>query len=320
MLLRQNEAAVMRLTDAAVQAGAVPGAKTGGAAVASARPVADGKHASTVAKDKLAQAAARPGATNMKSKQASAAPPPDSKIPKIVIKQGGQTMPSMDRRIIAPPPLTPQQEAVTGEVRKGLWTSVERWLAARVALGGEGHDKFKSEVKRLCQLLLFEEYKHVERVDKQCFDEQHPESDGASMRQEVTFCRYAFRVPVNHPRPPPQLVLEATTHIFSADSYMGKTQRGFKDMRWKMDIELAGIMSLSYNTQSMEAEETVEAGVLEQMKATLNTELTAAELGVFLLIAGLCSRGVAAWVDVQDFCFWSHNFTLPEFQHAQRDL
>ena len=30
MLLRQNEAAVMRLTDAAVQAGAVPGAKTGG--------------------------------------------------------------------------------------------------------------------------------------------------------------------------------------------------------------------------------------------------------------------------------------------------
>ena len=303
-----------------MQAGALPGAKTGGAAVAPARPVADGKHASSVAKDKLAPTAARPGSANMKSKQGSSAPGPDSKIPKIVIKQGGQTMPSMDRRIIAPPPLTPQQEAVTSEVRKGLWASVERWLAARVALGGEGHDKFKSEVKRLCQLLLFEEYKHVQRMNKQCLDDQLVECDGASMSQEVTFCRYAFRVPVNHPRPPPQLVFEATTHIFAADSYTGKTQRGFKDMRWKTDIELAGIMSLSYNTQTMEVEEAVEAGALEQMKATLNTELTAAELGVFLLIAGLCSRGVAAWVDVQDFCFWSHNFSLPEFQNAQKVL
>jgi hypothetical protein len=301
-----------------VQAGAVP-LKAGAAVVAPARPVADAKNASTAGKDKQVPPPTRPGSANIKSKQGPGPQGSDNKIPKIIIKQGGQTMAPIERRVVAPPALSAQQEAVTSEVRKGLWASVERWLAARWALGGDGHEKFKSEVKRLCQLLMFEEYKHTQEEDTECFDEQlRAERDNGSMSREVTYCRFAFRVPQNHPRPPPPLIFEATTHIFSADTVIGKTQRGLKGMRWKTEIELEGILSLSYNTQSMEVEEAIEADVLEQMKNTLNTELTVSELGVFLLIAGLCSRGVSAWGDVQDFCFWSHNFTLPEFQNAQK--
>jgi hypothetical protein len=257
----------------------------------------------------------------LKKKENASGPAAAGAIPKIVIKQGGQAMSSAsEKRAVPPVPLTPAQEAATQELRKGLWSVVERWLAARAALAGDGLDRFKSEIKRLCQLLVFDEYKQSQHDVHDCFDEQLCEArDKGSMRCETTSTSYSFRVPANHPRPPPKLLFEATTWIFSADSVMGKTRKGIQDLRWKTEVDLAGVISLSFFSQSMEpCYEEIEAGVLEQLKSTLNTELTVSELGVLLIIAGFCCRGQAAWIDVQDICFWSHNFSLPELQYAQR--
>lgn len=274
-----------------------------------------GAHA---AKDKAA--AARATAGKLKKDNAPVVSTGDNKLPKIIIKQGGQAMAPSEKRAAPPPPvpLTAAQESATQELRKGLWTAVERWLAARALLPGEGQDKFKSELKRLCQLIVFDEYRASTHDDQKCFDEQLGEQrDNGSMRRETTFTRFGFRVPANHPRPPPPVLFQSTTHIFSADSIMGKTRNGLKDMRWKIEMEVSGLFSLSFHTQSMEVYEDIEADMLEQLKTTLSTELTLSELGVLLMIAGLCCRGAAAWVDVQDICFWSHNFTLPELQLAQ---
>lgn len=267
----------------------------------------------------MAAGGARAGAPNLNGKQQTpAATLGSDKIPRIVIKQGGQQMTTTERRMAAPLALTAAQETTTGELRKGLWAAVERWLAARSMLPGDGQDRFKSEVKRLCQMLVFDEYKQAQVAEGQCLDAQlGPDGDGGSMRRELTYCKFGFRVPANHPRPPPQMVLEANTYIFSADTVMGKTRKGIKDLRWRIQLDLAGVLSLSFNTQSMEVEEDIETSVLEQLKSTLNTELTLPELGVFLLIAGLCSHSAAAWMQVENVCFWSHNLTLPEFQHAQ---
>lgn len=220
------------------------------------------------------------------------------------------------------PPLTQAQETVTTEVRKGLWATVERWLAARAKLPGDDQDKcqdrFKSEIKRLCQMFVFDEYKQSQIQDQHCIGEElSDERDHGSMRREITNTKFGFRVSASHPRPPPPLIFEATTHIFSADSVFGKTQQGLKDVKWKMEVVLEGIFALTLNTQSMEMHEDIDLGTLEQLRSTLNTELTLSELGVLLMIAGLCCKGVAAWVEVQDLCFWSHNFTIPELQFAQ---
>lgn len=241
-------------------------------------------------------------------------------MPKIIIKQGGQALAPPEKRLSAPlVPLTPAQDAATTELRKGLWAIVERWLAARASLPGDGQDKFKSEIKRLCQLLIFDEYKQTQHLDQQCFDGQLSEEyDRGTMRRETTYTKFGFRVHANNPRPPQHMIFEASTYIFSADSVMGKTQRGLKDLRWKTEVDLSGVFSMCFHTQSMDVYEDIETDVLEQIKTTLNTELTLSELGVLLIIAGLSCRGVPAWVEIQDLCFWSHNFTLPEMQNAQR--
>jgi len=292
--------------------------------VAPVKPPADGKNwQGGVGKDNKTAPTVRAGTANLKGKPTpgSAAPGAD-KIPKIVIKQGGQAV-APERRPAAPVPMTPAQEAATGELRKGLWLAVEKWLAARAALPGDGQDRFKSELKRLCQQLVFDQYSQSQREEDGHL-EHDPElgalGDGATMTRESTVCKFGFRVAANHPRPPPPMILEATTYIFSAESVMGKTRKGIKDLRWRTELELAGILSISFDSQTMQVDEDVDAELLQQIKNTLATELTLSELGVLLLIAGLCCRSQAAWYLVEDVCFWSHNFTLPEFQSAQCDF
>ena len=270
-------------------------------------------------------AAVTRGATGVVKPKSKDTPPPSAAaggaIPKIVIKQGGQAVAATEKRAAtAPPvPLTSAQEAATAELRKGLWQALERWLAARAMLPGDGQDKFKSEIKRLCSQIVFDEFKQTVHPDQHhLFDSQlSAEFDCGSMRRETTYTRFGFRVPAHHPRPPPPMLFESTTYIFSADSVMGKTQKGIKDLRWKTEVELAGVLSITFHTQSMEIYEDIELEVLEQLKNTLHTELTLSELAVLLIVAGLCCRGAAAWVDVQDLCFWSNNLTLPELQPAQ---
>jgi len=262
-----------------------------------------------------AAAAAARGAT--KNKKDAPVPPPGAagSIPKIIIKQGGQALAPVERRSVPLVPLTPMQELATNELRKGLWAVVEQWLVARATLPGDGQDKFKSEIKRLCQILVFDEYKQTQHLDQQCFDAQlGADFDRGTMRRDTTYTKFGFRVHVNNAKPPPHMMFEASTYIFSADSVMGNTQRGVKDLRWKTEVDLVGVFSMCFDTQSMDVDEDIEADKLQQLKMTLNTELTVSELGVLLIIAGMCCRGVAAWVDVQDLCFWSHNFTLPELQ------
>jgi hypothetical protein len=256
-------------------------------------------------------AAARSSHNRPKQPSLPAAVP--NQIPKIVIKQGGH--PVSARSI----PLTPQQEQTTTELRKGLWASVERWLVARAVIAPDSQDqaKFKGEVKRLCQMMVFDEYKQTQHHEPPCFDEQlGEERDGGSMRREVTWTKFGFRVAANHPRPPPPLIFTATSHFFSAKSVFGKTQKGLKDLRWKTEFDLDNFFSISFNTQTFEMDEDVDLTVFDFLKTTLNTELTLSELGVLLMIAGVSCRGVSAWADVQDVSFWSRNFTLPELRNA----
>ena len=46
----------------------------------------------------------------------------------------------------------------------------------------------------------------------------------------------------------------------------------------------------------------------------LDTPLSPSELAVLLMLAGNACRGAAAWNDVEDVCFWSNNFSLPEIR------
>ena len=51
-----------------------------------------------------------------------------------------------------------------------------------------------------------------------------------------------------------------------------------------------------------------------QVRLALDTPLSPSELAVLLMLAGNACRGAAAWNDVEDVCFWSNNFSLPEFR------
>ncbi len=49
------------------------------------------------------------------------------------------------------------------------------------------------------------------------------------------------------------------------------------------------------------------------MREALQTHITSSELGVLFMLAGSASLGPAAWQLVEDVCFWTANFSLPEF-------
>ena len=223
------------------------------------------------------------------------------------------------KRVMPPIPLTQAQEAATSELRKGLWVCVDRWLSARMKLPGDGTDKFKADLRRLCQNIVFDEWRVASHEELDCFDAQlGAELDRGCMRRETTSTTFHFRTPANHPRPPPKMHFTADTWLLSADAVHGRTQNGVKDLWWRTEMEISGVLALSFDTQSFHVQESIQAGVLEQLKVSLTTDLTPAELGVLLLITGMCCRGAAAWSELQDVCFWSHNFTLPELQSSQR--
>jgi hypothetical protein len=55
---------------------------------------------------------------------------------------------------------------------------------------------------------------------------------------------------------------------------------------------------------------------LNEVRQALNTHISSSELGVFLMLAGNAYRGASAWNDVEEVCFWTANFSLPEFRVA----
>ncbi len=54
-------------------------------------------------------------------------------------------------------------------------------------------------------------------------------------------------------------------------------------------------------------------GAGRQVREALQTHITSSELGVLFMLAGSASLGPAAWQLVEDVCFWTANFSLPEF-------
>jgi hypothetical protein len=53
---------------------------------------------------------------------------------------------------------------------------------------------------------------------------------------------------------------------------------------------------------------------LNEVRAALNTFISSSELGVLLMLAGNANKGANAWNDVEKVCFWTSNFSLPEFR------
>lgn len=55
---------------------------------------------------------------------------------------------------------------------------------------------------------------------------------------------------------------------------------------------------------------------LSEVRQLLGTHISLSELGVFLMLAGNACRGASAWNDVEEICFWTTHFSLPEFSVA----
>mmetsp|Transcript_39696 Transcript_39696/g.94045 ORF Transcript_39696/g.94045 Transcript_39696/m.94045 type:complete len:166 (-) Transcript_39696:63-560(-) len=162
---------------------------------------------------------------------------------------------------------------------------------------------------RLAKLIAFEacELKREEE-GLEAFT-QNPSPEGCeSLSREVTTTRFRLI----HPEIKAPFVFEATHHVFAGE-LLGTGKR-LDGLTWKVDLELIGFFLVAFHTQTYQCGEELDRSLLDEVRSALNTPLSPSELAVLLMLAGNACRGAAAWNDVEDVCFWSNNFSLPEFR------
>mmetsp|Transcript_34123 Transcript_34123/g.90171 ORF Transcript_34123/g.90171 Transcript_34123/m.90171 type:complete len:531 (+) Transcript_34123:254-1846(+) len=217
---------------------------------------------------------------------------------------------------------------------------------------GDDLGGFRPEIERLVKLIAFDAFE-IKQENEEVEGSRHGSNgvDGCGgaatsglgngddsfewcSSKEVTTTR--FRIAHSELKAP--FVFESTQHVFTgsmglvpgegvgadsgsaangacleqADSASHRPPR-LEGLLWKVQFELIGFFVLAYHTQSYQVDEDVELLRLEEVREALQTHITSSELGVLFMLAGHAGLGPAAWKFVEDLCFWTANFSLPEF-------
>eukprot|EP00960_Hanusia_phi_P071865 767651-Hanusia_phi.AAC.3 len=197
--------------------------------------------------------------------------------------------------------------AMSMELEQGFKLAVERWMSSRAALPKSDGGKFQSEIKRLVSRIFFESFEQ-ER-------ERHADGGPAGRQElsgwETTRTRFSF-IGDGQEASSSSMEFLSTRHFFSG-SILGQDEQ-FRQLLWKVEFELTGAFYLSFHTQSLQCCEDVEWIFLENLKQLLRTDISIAELGVLIMLAGNAKKGGMAWKDVEELCFWTDGFSMPEFR------
>ena len=202
---------------------------------------------------------------------------------------------------------SPARGAMSTELEQGLKLAIERWMSSRAALPRSDGGKFQSEIKRLASRIFFESFDQEREMHAGAGQVGAEEHAG----WETTRTKFSF-VGDGQDGGSSSMEFLSTRHFFSG-SILGREEH-FRQLQWKVEFELTGAFSLSFHTQSLQCCEDVEWIFLENLKRLLRTEISTAELAIFIMLAGNAKKGSVGWKDVEEMCFWSDGFSMPEFR------